>query len=166
MQLARCRPWQGWCSRGWCCQAPGWTTDGTSTGTQHNCHGPAAAAESQEQPHVQHRAGTTADDDSSADARCCSQLYVDFMAAADALGVWTVNDTAAAVEQCCKVWQVQRAAGAGSTGASSAAVQQLLSTPSVLRRLSELQLEGSLRPGGGTGVAPHALAGCSSGRCP
>jgi hypothetical protein len=47
-------------------------------------------------------------DASSADARCCSQLYVDFMAAADALGIWTVNDVAAAVEQCCKVWKVRR----------------------------------------------------------
>jgi hypothetical protein len=54
-------------------------------------------------------AGITVDG-SIADVRCCSQLYVDFMAAADALGIWTVNDVAAAVEQCCKVWQVRHEA--------------------------------------------------------
>jgi hypothetical protein len=42
------------------------------------------------------------------------------------------------------VLQVQREAGDGSTNSSSAAVRQLLSTPGMLRRLSELQLEGKL----------------------
>lgn len=37
----------------------------------------------------------------------CSRLYIDWMAAADAVGVYTINDTAAAVEQCCEIWQVR-----------------------------------------------------------
>jgi hypothetical protein len=61
----------------------------------------------QQQPGQQADSAGSTVDGSIADARCCSQLYVDFMAAADALGIWTVNDVAAAVEQCCKVWQVR-----------------------------------------------------------
>lgn len=55
----------------------------------------------------------------------CSQLYVDFMAAADAVGVFTVNDTAAAVEQCCSVWKV------GQVMLWALVLQQLQSAASV-----------------------------------
>jgi hypothetical protein len=93
----------GWHQQGNPAQLPPRSSSSSSSSSNEDSSQPAGVqALQQELP-----AGAAKGSESSADACCCSQLYVDFMAAADALGVWTVGDMAAAVEQCCKVWQVR-----------------------------------------------------------
>ncbi|KAI8462510.1 MAG: fatty acid desaturase-domain-containing protein [Monoraphidium minutum] len=69
-------------------------------------------------------------------------LYRDYAAAADALGVLTVADHAAGLEQLLAAWGV---ADLRLSGAAAAAQQLLVGLPASIRRLGELQLERRLR---------------------
>jgi hypothetical protein len=112
----------------------------SSSSSMQGATQPMQDQQQQQQPEQQADSAGITVNGSIADARCCSQLYVDFMAAADELGIWTVNDVAAAVEQCCKVWQVRHAAddllAVGTRQAAGMAGHHLLSVDGCSARSS------------------------------